>query len=264
MDTLLILKAIVMGLVEGATEFLPVSSTGHLILAKHWLDMQSVSDVLEIVIQPGAILAVCLVYFQKLWQTAVRLPFERRAQNFTLAVLLGFLPAAVIGVLAHDFIKEKLFNDLTVSLALIVGGIIILIIERMKLQPKVLTVDELPLKTAFKIGIIQCVAMIPGVSRSGATIMGALCLGVERKVAAEFSFFLAIPTLLGASVLDLYKGWDGITSSDWVMIGVGFVASFISALIVIKAFIAFISKHDFTVFAWYRIVLGIAMLVLLV
>ena len=261
MDIILVIKAIIMGVVEGATEFLPVSSTGHLILARHFLDLGNTADVLEIVIQPGAILAVCLIYFQKLWQTAVQLPFERGAQNFTLAVLLGFLPAAVLGLLLHDFIKEYLFNDLTVSLALIVGGIIILVIERMKLQPTVMTVDELPLKTAFKIGIIQCLAMIPGVSRSGATIMGALCLGVERKVAAEFSFFLAIPTLIGASALDLYKNWNVLTDNDWGMIAIGFVASFFSALIVVKGFIAFVSRYDFTAFAWYRIVLGIAMLI---
>lgn len=263
MDILLILKAVAMGLVEGATEFIPVSSTGHLILAKHFLNFQ-VGDEFEVVIQTGAILAICLLYFQKLWNTLIGLPKSAAARRFAVAVVVGFLPAAVLGLVLHDFIKAYLFSTTVVAVSLIVGGVLILVIEKMKLTPKVASVDDLSAVMALKIGLAQCLAMIPGVSRSGATIMGAMLFGVERKAATEFSFFLAIPTLIGAAVLDLYKGWEKFSSAELDLIGVGFIASFVSAIVVVKAFVAFVGRHDFTPFAWYRILAGLALFALAV
>ena len=263
MDFVMILKALLMGVVEGATEFLPVSSTGHLIIAGDLLGFAARDNVFEIVIQTGAIFAVVLLYFGKLWQTLVGLPKDGTAQKFALSVVVAFFPAAFLGVLLHDFIKEALFNVTTVSVALIVGGFVMLAVEKVNLKTTQLTVDDITLPTAFKIWLFQCIAMIPGVSRSGATIIGALLLGVERKAAAEFSFYLAIPTLVGAAVLDLAKSGTELLTSDLVLIAVGLAAAFVSAVIVIKAFIAWLGQHGFGIFAWYRIVAGILLLVLL-
>lgn len=259
-----ILNAIIMGLVEGATEFLPVSSTGHLILTGQLLNFHPAGDVFEVVIQAGAMLAVVWLYFSKLWATLIGLPKERRAQMFALAVLVAFLPAAVFGALLHDFIKSALFNPTVVALALVVGGVLMLLVERLKLTPRMTTVDDIGPATALKIGLFQCLAMIPGVSRSGATIIGALLLGVERKAAAEFSFYLAIPTLVGAGAYDFYKSSAELGQNDLMLIAIGLVTSFISAVIVIKAFIAWLGQHGFGVFAWYRIVLGLVLLALIV
>ena len=261
MDFTQIIHAIIMGIVEGLTEFLPVSSTGHLILTSKILGMKE-SEVFEVVIQTGAIFAVILLYFQKLWATLIGLPKDPVAQKFALAVTVAFIPAAVLGLLFADTITAYLFNPTVVCISLIVGGVLMLLIERMKPTATVATVDDLTLKTAFKIGLIQCLAMIPGVSRSGATIMGATLLGVERKAAAEFSFYLAIPTLIGAGVLVLAKDYATLQAADMQSMAVGLLAAFVSAVIVIKAFIGWLTKHGFGVFAWYRIIAGTVMLIL--
>lgn len=260
MDILLFLKAVVMGLVEGATEFLPVSSTGHLILTDWILEFGS-KGVFEVVIQVGAMLAVIWLYFAKLWGTLMGITNDRTAQRFALAVLVAFLPAAFLGFLLHDYIKAVLFSPLVVSIALIVGGVVLIAIDRIKIEEKAQTVDDITLPMALKIGLIQCISMIPGVSRSGATIVGGLLLGANKKTAAEFSFYLALPTLMGAAVLDIFKSAEMLTHDEWVLIAVGLVTSFISALLVIKAFIAWLTSHGMAVFGWYRIVVGLIMLV---
>jgi undecaprenyl-diphosphatase len=249
--------AILMGIIEGLTEFLPVSSTGHLILLDELIGFQGPpGHVFEIVIQLGAILAICVLYFQRLWRVVVGLPSDPGAQRFAMAVILAFLPAAVIGVILHDFIKSVLFSPIVVCVALIVGGFAILIIERMRPVPRVQAIEKFTPRLSLEIGLMQCLAMIPGVSRSGATILGALLLGVERKTAAEFSFFLAIPTMFGATVYDLYKNRADLTMNGSLLIAIGFVAAFFSALLVVKWFVDFVGRHGFSPFAWYRIVVG--------
>ncbi|MBL8673543.1 MAG: undecaprenyl-diphosphate phosphatase, partial [Rhodospirillales bacterium] len=254
------------GIVEGLTEFIPVSSTGHILLMESLLGFEGPpGNVFDIVIQTGAILAVCWLYRVKLWRTVVGLFRNPIATRFALNVAIGFLPAAVIGIAAHGFIKRALFNPWVVAVSLIVGGVAILIIERMAPRPSVKTVDDIDWKLALKIGLCQCVAMIPGVSRSGATIMGARLFGADRAAAAEFSFFLAIPTLIGAAAYDTYKNWSTLAGDGqaWTAIGVGFVVSFIVALPVVKWLIGFVSRYGFGPFAWYRIVVGVATLALL-
>ena len=265
MDLTLIWKTLLIGVVEGLTEFLPVSSTGHIILAEEVLHFQGPpGKVFEIVIQLGAILAICFLYRAKIFATlAGVLRREPRALHFAAAVIVAFLPAAVVGVAAHSYIKAVLFDPRVVAVALIVGGIIILIIERFAPRPRIKTVDEVDLKTALYIGIAQCLAMIPGVSRAGATIMSARVFRVDRATAAEFSFFLAMPTMLGATVYDLYKNWKSLDWHGSGVIALGFVAAFISAALVVGPFVRFISRHGFAVFAWYRIVLGVAALALI-
>jgi len=265
MDLTLIWKALLIGVVEGLTEFLPVSSTGHIILAEEVLDFQGPpGKVFEIVIQLGAILAVCLLYRAKIWTTALGvMQREKPAMRFALAILVAFLPAAIVGVAAHKYIKEMLFNPMVVAVALIVGGIAILLIERFAQRPRIKTVDDVDLKTALYIGLCQCLAMIPGVSRAGATIMGARVFRVDRATAAEFSFFLAMPTMLGATVYDLYKNWSSLSWDHGGVIALGFVAAFVSAMLVVRAFVWFISRHGFTAFAWYRIAVGALALTLL-
>jgi undecaprenyl-diphosphatase len=265
MDLTLIWKTVLIGLVEGITEFLPVSSTGHIILAEEVLHFEGPpGKVFEIVIQLGAILAVVVLYRLKIWNTITgTLRREPRAMRFAAAVIVAFLPAAVIGVAAHKYIKELLENPVVVAVALIVGGFAILVIEHFAQRPRIKSVDDVGLRTALFVGICQCLAMIPGVSRSGATIMGARVLRVDRATAAEFSFFLAIPTMLGAGVYDLYKNWATLDWHGSGLIALGFVVAFFSALVVVEAFVRFISRHGFGVFAWYRIALGALALVLL-
>ena len=265
MDLALLWKTVVIGIVEGLTEFLPVSSTGHIILAEELLHFQGPpGKVFEIVIQLGAILAVCFLYRAKLWSTVVGvLGRERPATHFALAIVVAFLPAAVVGVVAHKYIKSVLFNPMVVAISLIVGGVVILIVERYAQRPRVKSVDEIDLKTAFFIGVCQCLAMVPGVSRSGATIMGARVFRVDRATAAEFSFFLAIPTMIGATVYDLFRNWSTLSWDGAGIIAIGFVVAFITAALVVGAFVRFISRHGFAVFAWYRIVLGTVALALL-
>jgi len=264
MDESTLISALVMGVVEGLTEFLPVSSTGHLILLGDMIGVQGPPGRLfEVVIQLGAILAVCVVYFQRLLHIAVTLPGSRESRRFVLAILLAFLPAAVIGVFAHGFIKSVLFNPYVVSVALIVGGVAILWIERNLPKPRHFAVEDFSRRLALGIGFVQTLAMIPGVSRSGATILGALMMGVERRTAAEFSFFLAIPTMLGAVVYDTYKNYSTLTSDGSLVIAVGFIAAFVAGLLVVRSLVAFVGRYGFSPFGWYRIVLGVVMLAIL-
>lgn len=257
--------AAILGLVEGLTEFLPVSSTGHLLLMDELLDFQGPpGKVFEIVVQLGAILAVVIAYFQRLWKVAVTVPKSKDSQRFVSVVLIAFLPAVAIGAVAHDFIKSVLFNPWIVSVAFIVGGLLILLIEKCAPKAKINAVEKMPLKTALQIGAFQCLAMIPGVSRSGATIMGALLLKVERKTAAEFSFFLAIPTMVAATAYDIYKSAHTLNGNDILLIAIGFGIAFFSALVVVKAFVGFVGRHGFAPFAWYRIAAGVLALTILI
>ncbi len=257
MNGLVLLQAIVLGVVEGVTEFLPVSSTGHLIVAGDFLGFSGpLADVFDVVIQLGAILAICVLYARKLFGVAFGLVDDPAARHFAVAVLIAFLPAAVLGFFLHDFIKEVLFTPLVVCASLVAGGIAILAIERWQPDHHIVAIEDLTPLTSLKIGLFQCLAMVPGVSRSGATILGALMLGVERKTAAEFSFFLAIPTMLGATALDLWKSRDLLNPDDGAVIAVGFAAAFVSAVVVVRWLVGFVSRHSFAVFGWYRILFG--------
>jgi undecaprenyl-diphosphatase len=259
------LSALVLGVIEGLTEFLPVSSTGHLILSDEILGFQGPpGKVFEIVVQLGAILAVCWVYRARLFGALAGVADEPRAQRFVANLLFAFLPAAFVGAFAHDFIKNVLFSPWVVAVSLVVGGFAILVVERIRPPPRVLEVDEIRIRHALKIGICQCLAMIPGVSRSGATIMGALMFGIDRKAATEFSFFLAIPTMFAATAYDLFKNHAALNGHDATMIAVGFAAAFASALIVVRWFVGFVGRHGFAPFAWYRIAVGTVALVLLI
>lgn len=260
----LYMTAATLGVVEAATEFLPVSSTGHLILAANLLGFESNgAKVFEVAIQLGAIAAVCLLYFGRLWTVVTRLPYDPQARIFTLAVLTAFMPAAVLGALMHDYIKAVLFNPTVVCVALIVGGLAIMLAEWLAPEPEVEEAEQMDLGRALAIGFFQCLALVPGVSRSGATIIGGLLMRVGRRAATEFSFFLAIPTMLGAAVFDLSKSHDVLTSDDWTLIAIGFGVAFIFALPIVKWFVNFISRHGFWPFAIYRIVLGAVGLVML-
>jgi undecaprenyl-diphosphatase len=260
-----ILTVILLGIVEGVTEFLPVSSTGHLILAAKLLGFDGrASGTFEIVIQLGAILAIVVLYWRRF--VGVAAGFAARQPSawlFARNIALGFLPSAVVGVLVYKAVKALLENSTVVALALIGGGVAILVIERLVREPHTHQVETMRWPTALGIGAIQCLSMIPGVSRSGATIMGALSLGVERRAAAEFSFFLAIPTMLAASAYDLLKTGGALGEGEWLSIAIGFVVSFIVALVVVRWFIAIVTRHGFAPFAWYRIVAGTLALVLL-
>jgi undecaprenyl-diphosphatase len=260
MDIALLIKAAIMGVVEGLTEFLPISSTGHLILAAALLDMPGEKiKLFEVVIQTGAIMAIVSLYAAKLWETLVGLPTQRQAQRFTLNVLVGFFPAALAGVLFIDFIKGVLFNPVVVALGFIVGGFVILWAEHLQkrgAQVHVDDVDNVRWQDAFKVGLVQCTALVPGVSRSGATIIGAMLLGFNRKAATEFSFFLAIPMLFGAAAYDIYKNRDLLSAADIPLFAVGLVVSWLSAWVCVKWLLRFVGNHTFVPFAWYRIAFG--------
>lgn len=254
-----IISALVLGLIEGLTEFVPVSSTAHVLLAGHFLGFDSPGNTFAVLIQLGAILAILSVYFAKLLGIALSLPTSGESRRFVGAVLLGFLPAALIGALAHDFIKTVLFETpMLICVVLILGGFVLLWIDRLPLKPRYHDVNQYPLSLAFKIGLCQCVAMIPGTSRSGATIVGALLLGADKRSAAEFSFFLAMPTMAGAFALDLYKNRNALTMDDSLLIAIGFVAAFVSALFVVRGLLDFVSKRGYAPFAWWRIAVGAA------
>ncbi len=256
------MDAVFLGIVEGLTEFIPVSSTGHLILFVDLLKFQGPpGHVFEVVIQFGAILAILVLYWKKFWSVLVTLK-QKSSQHFVRNIVLAFMPAMVIGAFIHDFIKAALFNTTVVAIALLAGGVAILLIEKFKPTASIDSTEAMPAKTALKIGFIQCLSMIPGVSRSGATIMGALLCGLERKAAAEFSFFLAVPTMFAAGVYDLYKGGANIDADGMTEIAVGFVVSFIVAIVVVKWLVRFVQTHGFGLFAWYRIALGTLLLVL--
>jgi undecaprenyl-diphosphatase len=261
LEPILLLKALILGLVEGFTEFLPISSTGHLILAGDLLDFNDERGKLfEIVIQSGAILAVCWEYRAKIISVVSGLTRERAAQRFTLNLFVAFLPLAVLGLLFGKAIKAHLFNPIAVATTFIVGGFIILWAEKREHRIRFESVDELGIVDAFKLGLAQALALIPGTSRSGATIIGGLFFGLSRKAATEFSFFLAIPTLGAATVYQLYKERHLLSFDDIGMWIVGFVAAFISAFLCVRWLLRYISSHDFTVFAWYRIVFGLVVL----
>lgn len=261
MDPILLLKALILGIVEGLTEFLPVSSTGHLIIVGSLLDYtDEQSKVFKIVIQLAAILAVCWLYRERITQVVGGVRTDPVQQRFVGLLIVGFLPAAILGVMFHSTIKAYLFNPLTVAGALIVGGFLILYIERKVYQPRINSVDEMRWPDALKVGFAQALAMFPGTSRSGATIMGGLIFGLSRKTATEFSFFLAIPTMFAATIYDVYKNLDILRLEDLPVFAVGFVASFVAAMLSVRALVRYISNHDFTVFAWYRIIFGVIVL----
>ena len=262
MDTVLLVKAAIMGIVEGLTEFLPISSTGHLILAGSLLGFTGTkAKVFDIAIQTGAILAVIIVYWQKIRDTVVALPSSRQAQRFTLNVLIAFLPAVVLGLLFGKAIKAHLFTPQVVATTFILGAFVILWAERRPQNlARVHSVDDMTPLDALKVGLVQCFAMVPGTSRSGATIIGGMLLGLSRKAATDFSFFLAIPTLIGAGVYSLYKERALLSWADAPMFGVGLLFSFISAWICVRWLLRYISSHSFVPFAWYRIAFGLIVL----
>ncbi|MDY0107657.1 MAG: undecaprenyl-diphosphate phosphatase [Giesbergeria sp.] len=263
MDIVLLVKAAIMGVVEGLTEFLPISSTGHLILAGALLGFDDAkAKVFDIAIQTGAIFAVILVYWQKIRATLVALPSQRQAQRFALNVFIGFLPAVVLGLLLGKAIKAHLFTPVVVASTFIIGGFIILWAERRPPSAtRIQEVDDMTPLDALKVGLVQCLAMVPGTSRSGATIIGGMLLGLSRKAATDYSFFLAIPTLIGAGVYSLYKERALLEMADLPMFSVGLLFSFISAWLCVRWLLRYISTHSFVPFAWYRIVFGIVVLV---
>lgn len=261
-DALLFIKVLTLGLVEGLTEFLPVSSTGHLIIAGSLLDYTNEqSKVFEIVIQFAAILAVCWYYRERLVRVALRMWNPGQERRFALNILIAFAPAVVLGAFVHDIIKTYLFNPLTVAGALIVGGLLILFIERRQHETRFESVDDITWREALKVGLAQTIAMFPGVSRSGATILGGLVFGLSRRAATEMSFFLAIPTMVAATAYDVYQARDILSMDDLAVFAVGSVAAFLSALFAIKALLRFVSAHSFEVFAWYRIAFGLIVLI---
>lgn len=251
-----LIEAIILGIVEGLTEFLPVSSTGHLLLLGHFLGFESNGKSFEVLVQLGAILAIMLVYFRRLLDIARRLGSDPQARRFVLGVLIAFLPAALIGALAHGFIKSVLFNPVLVCASLIAGGLVLMVVDELELEVKHEDATNFPLSMYLKIGVVQCLAMIPGVSRSGSTIVGAMLLGASKRAAAEFSFFLAMPTMAGAFAYDLLKNYKTLTFDDTMLIVVGFIAAFCSALLVVRLFLDYVSKRGFALFAWWRIIVG--------
>ena len=272
MDLILLLKAAILGVVEGLTEFLPISSTGHLILASSCLNFTGdKATVFDIVIQPGAILAVCWEYRARFTATFAGLANDAIAQRFTINLIIATLPAVALGLAFKKMIEVYLFKPVPVACAFVIGGFIILFAERWyrnRLRtgaaPLIESVDALSPLLALKVGIAQCAALIPGTSRSGATIIGGMFFGLSRKCATEFSFFMAVPLLFGATVYSLWKARALLSMSDVPMFGVGFVTAFISAFVVVRWLIRYVSTHDFTIFAWYRIVFGLAVLVMAV
>lgn len=257
MDILLLLKALILGIVEGITEFLPISSTGHMIIVGDLLNFNTEQGkVFEIVIQFAAILAVCWDYRQRLLTAVSGIQRDPIQQRFVLLLIIAFLPAGVLGLLFHHAIKTYLFNPITVATALVIGGVIIIYLEKRQHTIRINSVDEMSWKQALPIGFAQSLAMIPGVSRAGSTIMGGLVLGLSRKAATEFSFFLAIPTMTAATLYDIYKNWSSLHGGDLPVFIVGFIASFIAAMITVRALLRFVAQHTFIAFAWYRIVFG--------
>lgn len=251
-------KALVLGIVEGLTEFLPVSSTGHLLLFEHFFGFSdgTFGKSFAILIQLGAILALLSIYLHRLWKLFLGMFGNPDHRRFVIGILLAFLPAAVIGALALGFIKSVLFNVWIVCIMFIVGGFVLLWIDRMNLKPRYTEATAFTLPMYLGIGFFQCVAMIPGVSRSGATIVGAMLFGADRRSAAEFSFWLAMPTMVGAFALELYKSRADMSSGNALLIAVGFAASFVCGWIVVKTFLGYVQHHSFAVFAWWRIVIG--------
>ncbi|BCH13815.1 undecaprenyl-diphosphate phosphatase [Mesorhizobium sp. L-2-11] len=257
MQSQTIVEALLLGMIEGMTEFIPVSSTGHILLAGHFLGFHSTGKAFEILIQLGAILAILSVYFQRLWQILVDLPRDRVTRHFVLGILVAFLPAAAIGALAHGFIKTVLFESpRLICIMLIIGGLVLLWVDRFKPKPLYHDVERFPLRLYLQIGLFQCLSLIPGTSRSGSTIVGALLLGVDKRAAAEFSFFLAMPTMVGAFAFDLFKNRNVLTSADLPIIAAGFIAAFVAALVVVRFLLNYVSRHGYSLFGWWRLVIG--------
>jgi undecaprenyl-diphosphatase len=255
-------EALVLGLVEGLTEFIPVSSTAHLLLLGHFMGFQSTGRTFEVLIQLGAVLAILTVYFERFVRVARQLPTNPGARRFVLGVVVAFLPAAVIGAFAHGFIKGVLFETPALICAtLIFGGVVLLFIDKVVPEPRYNNAMGLPLPVALKIGFWQCLAMIPGMSRSGSTIVGGMLMGVDKRAAAEFSFFLALPTMLGAFTYDLYKNRNALSLDDGLLIAIGFVAAFCAAVVVVRSLLDFVSRHGYKPFGWWRIAVGIAGLI---
>jgi undecaprenyl-diphosphatase len=258
-DTTLVAAAL--GLLEGLTEFIPVSSTGHVLLAGHFLGFHSTGKAFEVLIQLGAIVAIVGVYARRLLAVFATAPHDPDARRFIWSVLIAFLPAVVIGVLAHDFIKTVLFESpLLIAVMLVLGGVVLIWVDRLPLTPRHDDAMRLPLGMALKIGLFQCLAMVPGVSRSGATIVGALALGASKRAAAEFSFFLSMPTMAGAFAYDLYKNRDVLDGAALGEIAIGFVTAFVAAMFVVRSLLAYVSRHGYAVFGWWRIILGTVVL----
>lgn len=258
-----IIKAIILSIVEGITEFLPISSTGHLILVNHFIKFQgSFAKSFDVIIQFGAILSVLVLYWNKLYPFSKGKTMRQKRETVILwcKVIVALMPAVVLGVLFGDFIEEKLFNPITVATTLTIGGLAIILLEKRRKVPKFNSIKQITYKTALMIGFMQCLAMVPGTSRSAATIIGAMLLGSSRKVAAEFSFFLAIPTMAGATVYSLLKKGIAITASQWILLFIGVFVSFIVAFAVIAFFMKYIQKKDFKIFGYYRIILGVLIL----
>ena len=251
-------KAAILGIVEGLTEFIPVSSTGHLLLVDHFFGFEdeAFGKSFAVLIQLGAILALLTIYFGRLWGIAMALPGDANARRFVIGVLIAFLPAAVIGALLGGFIKAVLFNVWIVCTALIIGGFVLLWIDRLDLEPRYREATRFSLPMYLGIGFAQCLAMIPGVSRSGATIVAAMLFGADRRAAAEFSFYLAMPTMVGAFAYEVYKSRAELSHANMLVIAVGFVVSFIAGWIVVKSFLDYVSRHGFALFAWWRIIVG--------
>ena len=259
-----ILVAALLGVLEGLTEFIPVSSTGHILLAGHFLGFNSTAKAFEVLIQLGAILAILTVYAGRLLALARAVPSDPKSRRFVAAVLIAFLPAVVVGVLAHDVIKTVLFETpMLIAVMLILGGFVLLWVDKRPERPEYHEVMDFPLPMALKIGLFQCLAMIPGVSRSGATIVGALLLGADKRSAAEFSFFLSMPTMAGAFAYDFYKNRDVLSADDALVIFVGFVCAFVAAVLVVRSLLGFVSRRGYAIFGWWRIVVGSIALVAL-
>ena len=257
MENQTIVDALILGLLEGLTEFIPVSSTGHILLAGHFLGFKSTGKAFEILNQHGAILAILTVYSARLLKMARDFPREAQTRRFVLGVLIAFLPAAFLGVIGHGFIKTVLFETpKLICVMLLLGGLVLLWVDRLEFKPKYQDVMEFPLSLCLKIGLFQCLALIPGTSRSGSTIVGALLMGTDKRSAAEFSFFLAMPTMAGAFAYDLYKNRDVLSAADLPVIGVGFIAAFVMAVIVVRYLLDYVSRHGFELFAWWRLIVG--------
>ena len=250
-------QVVLLGLLEGLTEFIPVSSTGHILLAGYALGFDSPGKTFEVLIQLGAILAILTVYAAKIWRLLRDIPRDARTRRFVLAVIAAFVPAAIIGAVLHKFIKEVLFHSpTTICVSLVLGGIVLLLVDKMRLQPRYHDAMDIPLVQAIGIGLAQCLAMIPGVSRSGSSIVGALLLGADKRAATEFSFFLAMPTMAGAFAYDLYKNYAVLGVDDVKGIVLGFVTAFVAGVFVVRYLLDFVSRHGFAPFAWWRIMVG--------
>jgi undecaprenyl-diphosphatase len=258
MDTTTILQALLIGLIEGLTEFIPVSSTAHILLAETAMGLTSPFwDTFAVVIQLGAILAVVALYFGKLWNVLITLPTQAASRRFALSVVVACVPAFAAGFLLHDFIKTDLFASLQlICWSLVIGGVVLLVIDRLAPKPANLDAMTLPLYKAVLIGFFQVLSIIPGVSRSGSTIVGSMLLKIDKRAAAEFSFFLAIPIMVGAFVLDIWDSRDALTTDNLGIIAVGFIASFVFGLVVIRVMLDFVQKRGFALFGWWRILVG--------